>query len=230
MKKGVFKILLMVLVYVAVCLGVYFILKHFGFTSAKKIHSVVDKLGSWAYVGFFVLQITVSTFICIIPLEDEVLTAAAIILFGPLKGFFVAAFNMFVTSSLQFAIGRYLCKDIAVKFLGEKSLEKYGDYLKIKGEIMLPIMYAIPLFPHDTLCVLAGMSKMKYWYFALVSAIMRSIEIACICFLGSGLINYAAFSIADWIIVANIIIIDIVMLCKLQKFIENRIENRVEKR
>ena len=71
---------------------------------------------------------------------------------------------------------------------------------------------------------------MKYWYFALVSAIMRSIEIACICFLGSGLIDYAAFSIADWIIVANIIIIDIVMLCKLQKFIENRIENRVEKR
>ena len=223
MKKKIFKLIGLVLIYVAISIGIYFILKACGLTSVSKIRNFVSKAGVWGYVVFFLFQVVVSTFICVIPFEDELLTTIALVLFGPIKGFCIASFNMFVTSSLQFVLGRYLCKDLVNKLLGEDSIKKYENYLQVKGEIMLPILYAIPLFPHDSLCILAGMSKMKYWYFALVTLIMRSLEIASVCFFGSGIIDFGALTVMDWIMLANLLIIDIYLVFKLQKHIENKI-------
>lgn len=226
MKKNVFKILCLVLIYVAISLGVYLVLRACGLTSVSKIRCFVDKAGIWGYVVFFFFQIIVSTFICIIPFEDELLTVSAIVIFGPIKGFVVASINMFVTSMIQFMIGRYFCKSLIVKIIGGEGIERYQNYLKVKGEIMLPVLYAIPLFPHDSLCILAGMSKMKVWYFAIITLIMRSLEIASVCFFGSGLIDFGALAIMDWIMLINLVIIDIYLILKLQKYIENKIDKK----
>lgn len=226
MKKKVFKVICLILVYVLISLVGYFILKACGLASVDKIRNLISKCGAWSYFMFFVFQVIISTFVCIIPFEDELLVLSAVVLFGPVKGFLIGAINMFVTSTLQFVLGRYLCKDIIIKFLGEDTMQKYENYLSIKGEIMLPILYAIPLFPHDSLCILSGMSKMKYWYFAPVTLIMRSIEIASVCFLGSGLIDFSALEIIDWIIIVNVLIIDIYLILKLQKYLENKINKK----
>ena len=223
MKKNILKIITLVLIYVALSLGVYFLLRVLGLTSVDKIRDFVSGFGAWSYVVFFVFQVAVSTFVCIIPFEDELLTLSALVLFGPVKGFLIGALNMFVTSSLQFVIGRYFCKSIVEKFLGEQSVQKYQNYLQVKGELMLPILYAIPLFPHDSLCILAGLSRMKYWYFAPITLVMRSIEIASLCFLGSGIIDFGALTIFDWIVAANILIIDAYLLLRLHKYIENKV-------
>lgn len=228
MKNKILKIIGLSLIYICISVGIYFILRACGLTSVDKIRSIMEKAGAWGYILFFVFQVATSTFICIIPFEDEFLTACALILFGPIKGFIIGAINMFTTSCLQFLIGRKFCKSIVVKITGEKEFEKYENYLKIRGELMLPFLYFIPLLPHDVLCILAGMSKMKFWYFAPVTLIMRSIEIASICFLGSGLINYSALTVADWIIIANLIIVDIYLLCKLHKFIDKKIKGDLE--
>lgn len=224
MKKNILKIIGLVLIYVAISLGVYFILKACGLASVNKIREFIARAGMWSYVVFFLFQVIVSTFVCIIPFEDELLTASALVLFGPVKGFIIGSISMFATSSLQFVIGRYFCKGLIGKLLGDKSVEKYQNYLQVKGEIMLPILYFIPLFPHDSLCILSGMSKMKYCYFAPVTLVCRSVEIASICFLGSGLIDFGALSILDWIILINVVVIDIYLLFKLQKYIESKIK------
>lgn len=226
MKRKVLKIIGLIIIYVLISCIIYLILDLSGLTSVNKIRNLISKAGGWGYLAFFVFQVITSTFVCIIPFEDELLVTVALILFGPIKGFLIASFNMFATSSLQFLIGRFLCRDIVIKFLGKESLNKYEESLKIKGELMLPVLYAIPLFPHDSLCFLAGMSKMKYWYFAIITLIMRSLEIACICFLGSGLIDFSALSILDWIILINVFIIDIYLMCKLKDFIETKLNKK----
>ncbi len=229
MKSKVLKIIGLILVYVAISIAIYFVLQLCGLNSVNKIRDFISSTGGWGYLIFFLFQIVVSTFVCIIPMEDELLTVSAIVLFGVGKGFLVASFNMFVTSMIQFLIGRYCCKSLVQKILGEESIEKYQKYLQVKGEIMLPILYNIPLFPHDTLCFLSGISKMKWWYFALVTLLMRSIEIACVCFLGGGFIDYKALTVVDWIIIVNLLIIDIYLILKLQKFIETKIDKRNSK-
>lgn len=229
MKRYIFKIAVLFLVYILVSVGVFLILKFNGLTSVNKIRNLIDGFGIWSYIIFFVFQVVISTFICIIPFEDEFLVASAVLLFGPIKGFVLSVINMFVTSSLQFVIGRCFCKSMVVKLIGGDAIDKYQNYLKVKGEIMLPILYAIPLFPHDSLCILAGMSKMKYWYFAPVTLFMRSIEIVCVCFLGSGLIDFSSFTIMDWIIAINLLLIDIYMVLKFQKYIDNKINKKQTK-
>lgn len=224
MKKKLLKIILIITIYISVSIGIYFILKSIGLLSVNKIRNLTNKFGVWSYLIYFLIQTTISTFICVIPFEDELLTASAILLFGPIKGFFVCAFNMFTVSSMQFIIGRYFCKGLARKLLGDDFIKKYEASLSIKGEIMLPILYAIPLLPHDSLCILAGMSKMKYLYFAPITLLMRSIEIACICFLGSGLIDFASFGLAEWIFAINLLIIDIYLVFRLQKYVESKIK------
>ena len=221
--KKVLKILMLVFMYIALSVGVYFLLRFFGLASVGKIRSFVSSFGAWSYVVFFIFQVVVSTFVCIIPIEDELLTLSAVVLFGPINGFLIGAINMFVTSSIQFVIGRYFCKSIIEKFLGEQSVQKYQNYFQVKGELILPILYAIPLFPHDSLCILAGLSKMKYMYFAPVTLVMRSIEIASICFLGSGIIDFGALSILDWIVVVNILLIDVYLLFKLHNYINSKL-------
>jgi len=222
MSRKVVKILSIILVYVAISILLYFILKACGLASVSEIRRFISGMGCWGYVAFFLFQVIVSTFICIIPFEDELLTVSALVLFGPIKGFCIASFNMFVTSMIQFMIGRYFCKSLVAKIIGGEDLDKYQKFLQIKGEIMLPILYAIPLLPHDSLCILAGMSKMKFWYFVPVTLIMRSIEIVCVCFFGGGFIDFSTLSIMDWIIIINILIVDVFLLFKLYKFIENK--------
>lgn len=223
MKIKVLKILILIIVYISISIGVYLTLKACGLGTVGQIRDFVAESGTWSYIVFFVFQVLVSTFICVIPFEDELLTGVAIVLFGPLKGFLIASVNMFATSCMQYAIGRYFCKSLLVKAIGGDSVEKYQQAFKIKGMVLLPTLYLIPLFPHDSLCILSGIAKMRFWYFAIVTLIMRSLEIASLSFLGAGLIDFATFEVIDWIVVLNLVIVDIYLLIKVQKFAENKI-------
>lgn len=224
MKKNVLKIILLTIIYISISLIIYCILEVVGLTSVSKVRDLMSGLGAWGYLTFFLFQVTFSTFICIIPFEDEVLTTLAIVLFGSIKGGGIAILNMFVTSSLQFVLGRTLARTTISKLLGKDSLIKYEKALQIKGEILLPILYLIPLLPHDSLCILSGMSKMRYWFFAPVTLIMRSLEIVSICFIGSGLIDFGAFVTFDWLVILNLLIVDGYLLYKLTKYLESKIK------
>ena len=65
---------------------------------------------------------------------------------------------------------------------------------------------------------------MKLGYFVIVTALMRSLEIVSICFLGGGLINWASLSVFDWLVLINLLVIDIYLLTKLQKVMEKRLD------
>ena len=224
MKIRIVKILILAFVYMGISIGVYLILKACKLGTVTQIRNFVAQSGGWCYLVFFIFQLVVSTFICVIPFEDELLAGVAIVMFGPLKAFFIASFNMFTTSCLQYVIGRCFCKTIVAKVIGGDSVEKYQKTFKVRGMVLLPVLYLIPLFPHDSLCILSGLAKIKFWYFAIITLIMRSIEIASLCFLGSGLIDFSSFAIIDWIIVVNLIIIDAYLLIKLQRFVDNAID------
>ena len=91
-------------------------------------------------------------------------------------------------------------------------------------------MFLFPVFPDDALCMVAGMTKMRYWYFAAVVAIFRTIGIASICFLGSGLINWAELSLVDWFMLITCCLVWIFAIFKYQHKIEKFILNEKNKR
>ena len=90
-------------------------------------------------------------------------------------------------------------------------------------------MFLFPIFPDDALCLAAGMTKMRYRYFALITAIFRSVGIATICFLGSGLINWSALSIVDWFMLVSVCAFWLILIFKYQDKLEKFIIRKGKK-
>ena len=143
------------------------------------------------------------------------------ILFGSKVGFFASWAVIFISSSILFFIGDKFGEKLAVKLIGKKELEQAQDFMDTKSKIFLPIVFLLPFLPDDALCIVAGMTRMKYWYFALITFVFRGIDTFIICFLGSA-INWAALTAVEWIIIVNLIVIDIYLILKLQKWIEGK--------
>jgi uncharacterized membrane protein YdjX (TVP38/TMEM64 family) len=87
------------------------------------------------------------------------------------------------------------------------------------------MMFMFPIFPDDALCLVAGMTKMRYWYFAIIVLIFRSIGIVTIC-LGINFIDWATLTLIDYFVLINIIAIDLIAIFKYQHKIEKWITRR----
>lgn len=228
MKKWI-KILLLLLAVAALSVGIYFTLKALGITSIEGIREFVSNCGAWSWVVFIVLFVLCSTLLCFIPGISTTFIAVAIIMFGALKGFIISTISVFLASSLMFWIGNTIGEKAAVKIVGKESLEKAQNLLDIKSKMFLPLMFLFPIFPDDALCLAAGMTKMRYRYFALITAIFRSVGIATISFLGSGLINWAALSIVDWFMLVSVCAFWLILIFKYQDKLEKFIIRKGKK-
>lgn len=219
MKKWL-KFGLVVLALVAASVGIYFGLRAAGITNVESLRALIAKCGAWGWIVFIALFILASTFLCFVPGTSATFIAVSILLFGAWKGFVISTVSVFLASSLMFLIGNTLGEQVAGKIVGEESLHKAQNLLDMKSKMLLPLMFVFPVFPDDALCMVAGMTKMKYWYFAVVALIFRTVGIATICFLGSGFINWAALSLVDWFVLINICVLDIFIIFKYQHKIE----------
>lgn len=228
MKKWI-KIGLIIALFVGVSIGVYFILKALGVTSIDKLQELIANCGAWSWVVFAVLFITSSTLLCFIPGTSATFIGLSVVLFGAIKGFIICSIAVFITSSLLFLIGNTLGEKAAIKLVGKESLEKAQNLLDMKSKMFLPLMFLFPIFPDDALCLAAGMTKMRYRYFALITAIFRSVGIATICFLGSGLINWAALSIIDWFMLVSVCAFWLILIFKYQDKLEKFIIRKGKK-
>lgn len=225
MKKWI-KISLLLICVAALSVGVYFTLKALGVTDIEGIREIISKCGALGWIAFIVLFVLASTLLCFIPGTSATFIAVSIILFGTLKGFIISTISVFLASSLMFLIGNTLGEKAAVKLVGKESLEKAQNLLDVKSKMLLPLMFLFPIFPDDALCLVAGMTKMRYWYFALVVAIFRTIGIGSICFLGSGVIDWSALSLVDWFVLGSVCVFWLILIFKYQHKIEQFITRK----
>lgn len=226
--KTRYKILICLLVVAIISIGCYFIFKALGVTDINSLRQIIESCGIWGWLVFLILQIIVTTFLCFVPGSSAVFIAVGVALFGSLKAFIICTVGVFISSSLMFAIGHFCGEKVAVKIVGKESLEKAQELIDVKSKIFLPIMFLFPVFPDDAICMVAGMTKMRYWYFASIVAIFRSIGIATICFLGSDyfLNMFLSLNYIEMFILINLLIIDIYAIIKIALGIEKKLKER----
>jgi len=223
------KILLIISIIVILCLLsflIYILLDKFNITNVKTLRQFISKFGMWSWVVYLLVQVVISTPIFVMPLEDEMWVSLSILLFGVKQGFVLSVLGMILTSSLLYLIGNKLGVKVAGKIIGEEDLQRVQNKFDVKNKLSLPFMYLIPFFPHDALCVVAGLSKMKFIYFFIITLLFRSFEIVSICFLGNGFIDWKSLSVFEWCVVANLAVIDIYLMRKLQHFMENKLDKK----
>lgn len=224
------KILITLLIVAGISVGAFFLLRSLGITSVESLRELIENCGTWGWIVFIILFITCVNLLCFVPGTSATFIAVSILLFGAWKGFIISTISVFLGSSIMFLLGNTLGEKAAVKIVGKQSLEQAQKLLDVKSKIFLPLMFLFPIFPDDALCLVAGMTKMKYWYFAIIALIFRTVGIATICFLGGGVINWALLSWVEWVCLINLAIFDIYLIFYLSNKLEKKILKRGEKK
>ena len=220
MKRWI-KILLTVVLFIALTVALYFV----GF-QGDWIKPIVKGAGFFGYIIYILIQVVITTLMTFVPATTFTFTLLATGLFGPVIGFIVSAIGCFLSSMLMFFIGDKLGEPFVDWLIGKDIRIKTQERVSGRATVLVPFMLACPFFPDDAICMVSGLTKMKYWYFAICALLCRTIGVGVTAFLGGDILNYSSFSILDWFLFINIIIIDIVLIWKLSTKVEEIVNKR----
>ena len=144
----------------------------------------------------------------IIPVPTTLTVLVGTAIYGPSVAFIYATIGVILGSSISFLIGRYCSKPVIYWIFGREKTEKYQNMLNKRAELILFLTLTLPFFPDDLICMMAGVSDIKYIKFLLISIFARGVGLATISFFGSGqIIPFSGWGIAVWAIIAIAIVV-----------------------
>ena len=213
---------------IAAAVVFYYIGKHNGwfafFESKETIQQYVASFGAWAPVAFFLLQ-----FIQVIlsPIPGSVTTIAGGVLFGFFPAFLISTAAVFLGSICAFLLGKLFGRPLVEKLAGKQVIEKYMQTVSSRQKIVLAMMFLLPFFPDDLLCLIAGLSAMRLPYFSVLVIATRPWGLLFSSLLGSGLISIPGWV---WIVLIVITVFGIILALKYAPRIEERVKHWLENR
>lgn len=142
------------------------------FTSEEAMAEFMAKLGWFAPVGFFIIQL-IQVVIPIIP--GGITIPIGSIMFGARNGFILNYTSIMLGSVINFYIARKYGGQIVERIVGEKSFQQGQAWLNRNSrfdKFFLAAM-AFPLAPDDLLCYVAGLSKMDFKRFVIITAVTK---------------------------------------------------------
>ena len=229
MKKTILKSILVVVILAAITVGFYFLFKFLGISDIESLKIILNKNKSISFLIYVLLFILSTVCLAFFPATSLTYITVSIILFGSLNAFILSSISIIIASLILYAFGYFGANKVIKWCIGEKSLEKSKKLLNSKSYLLLFLMYLFPLFPDDALCVVAGLLKMKFLPYFIIILIGRTVGIATICFIGSGILDFSVLSYIDWFVLVNIILVDLIIIFTYQSKVELWVKNKFKK-
>ncbi|WP_294759548.1 VTT domain-containing protein [uncultured Lactobacillus sp.] len=138
------------------------------FTSQAKMKAyLADKkiIGPIIFVLIQIIQVVIP----IIP--GGVSLLGGVIFFGPVAGFIYNYVGICIGSIIDFFLARFYGRPFILHIVSEKTLDKYMKWTKNQRKFnwFFAICIVAPMAPDDVLCLLAGLTDMKFWtYFWII--------------------------------------------------------------
>ena len=172
--------------------------------------------GIFVYILIQILQVV------FVPIPAAAIAVVGSLIYGPLLGAIYCTIGILLGSYISYFIGKTFGYKIVAWIVGSKNANKYSDILANKGAFFLSIAFLLPLFPDDILCLIAGISTMKFSTFFIVSTITRPIGVIFMCVFGSGqIIPYSGWGLIVWGIILILAIVLIFVVSKYQEKIQS---------
>jgi len=166
------------------------------FTSGEELRAWVASQGAAAPLVFIAVQ-ALQVIVFVIP--GEVPQIAGGWLFGTWLGVLYSAFGILLGSSVSFFLARLLGVPFVHALFPKKQVSKIEKLLvSPRSAIVFFLLFVIPGIPKDILCYVAGLSPMRFVFFAGLSFLGRLPGIV-----GSAVIGNAAAG-ERWLLVGII--------------------------
>jgi len=173
-------------------------------TSFEDLRQLIIGFGGWGIITYIVINLLQCV---VIPVPTTLTVLVGTAIYGPFVAFVYATIGVILGSSIAFFIGRYCSRPAINWIFGKEKVEKYQNLLNKRAELILFLTLTLPFFPDDLICMMAGVSDIKYIKFLLISVFARGVGLATISFFGSGkIIPFSGWGIAVWIAIAIIMI------------------------
>lgn len=182
-KEKIYKLLLSAFFLIVFFLVVLFIVIKTDFItilqSPELLQKFLQKTGAWMPILYIILQFLQ---VILLPIPSVVSTLAGVALFGPLKTTIYSLIGILSGSFVGFLIGRKLGYKAVAWLVGEEELNEWLQKVKGKDNLILTLMFVLPLFPDDVLCFVAGLSTMSMKYFSVMILLSRLLSVSTTCF------------------------------------------------
>lgn len=225
--KKILKILIVLLIVASISIALYFILRHFGFTDVNLLKDYLRRTGPWAIVCYILLRVVCTVFLSFMPacsMIFDLLSLAAFDYLPPILIFLICLASIVITSVVMDFIGRFGGNRAIIKILGREEYEEASDLIKEKGMVYVPVMYLLPIFPDDAICMVSGATKMNFWVHLIEIFLCRGIGCATIIFgvqiIPNGVASFTSTNPMDYIRVGVVIITYLIVLLYLTRRID----------
>lgn len=198
------------------------------FSSADELREYISGFGVWAPLIFFFLQVIQ---VILAPIPGSVTTLLGGALFGFWEAILISIAAVLTGSVMLFLFAKYLGRPLVVKLVGEKRVDKYMKNMSARQFWVLFMMFLMPFFPDDILCLMAGLTAIKLPGFALLVVITRPWGLVFSALVGSGTLVVPVWG---WIIIGLLSItlfyISVRYPDKLEEWMNDRILNLFKKK
>ena len=183
--KKYLKILIVLLAVATISVVLYFVLRHFGLTDVAKLKEFLISTHGWAVVVYILLRVLATIFLSFVPacsMAFDLLSIATFDYYPPIVIFLICFTSVVITSVIMDLIGRFGGNKAIIKILGKEDYEEAIELVQEKGLVYVPVMYLLPIFPDDAICMVSGATKMNFWVHLLEIILCRGIGCATIVF------------------------------------------------
>jgi uncharacterized membrane protein YdjX (TVP38/TMEM64 family) len=195
------------------------------FESRESLTAYVNKFGRWAPLVFIALQFMQ---VIISPIPGNLTTLMGGLLFGFWRGFLLSLLAIVAGSVCAFLLGKSFGRPLVERVIGKKVVDKYLGTVSSRQLVVLVLMFLLPVFPDDVLCLIAGLSAMRLRTFTVVMVLTRPWGLLVSALVGAGLISVSV-PLWLWIVIGVFCAALFVLAIKYAPLIEERIHGWLKK-
>jgi len=219
-KQKIIKLAVVALIVAIFSIGCYLLFDKLGFLDEET--DAFDGYGSLIYIIFIGLFVLQAICLCMIPGNTTIFITLAMVIFGdnPAMALLVVIVGVWLGGIALFFVGRFGGRRVLYWLFGKEEVDKKLCWVTQKGATALPAFFVVPFMPNDMICMVCGMSRLKFWQFLMIIIPFRVIEVLMI-------VSYPIIidffvsgrSLQDIIIFVNIIIVDLVLIAMYYKLL-----------
>ena len=139
-------------------------------TDREKTSAFIESFGPAAPLIFMLIQVLQVMFA---PVPGEATGFIGGYLFGVLKGFLYSSLALSLGSLINFGVGRFLGQRFVRKLIPPRHLDRFDTMIKREGALVVFILFILPGFPKDYLCLFLGLSALPTKIFFFMATIGR---------------------------------------------------------
>lgn len=158
--------------------ALFWLIKSGQINDTDKIRHMLEKAGPFGPILFILISVF-SSYVPIIPMGA--MGSIGIALFGTLPAFLYNTCVSYCNCLLAFWLARRFGKRIILWFAAPETVDKYENWLHKWGhyELIFTVFMFMPISPDLVLCMIAGLTGMKFSHFLIIILLSRPFSSWC---------------------------------------------------